>query len=67
MVEDLLRERAQSEPTPPDWCQFRSTATAPFQVESRWLAALELMPGPRLLAGERRDRRGGVVALLREG
>jgi len=37
-----------------------------FRVESRWLAAFEQAPGPLLLARERRDRRGGVVVLLRE-
>jgi len=37
-----------------------------FRVESRWLAALDLAPGPFLLARESRKKSGGVVALLRE-
>ena len=42
MVEDLLRHKAESEPTPPDWCyveQFRgSTAAPPYAIAA----------GPRL-------------------
>lgn len=37
-----------------------------FRVESRWLAALDLMPGPFLLACEGPKASSGVVALLPE-
>ena len=37
-----------------------------FQVESRWLSALELAPGPILLARKGGKGAGGIVVLLRE-
>ena len=36
-----------------------------FRIESRWLAALELAPGPFLLARDSGAKSGGVAALLR--
>jgi nucleotide-binding universal stress UspA family protein len=43
---------------------FARPVAGHFRVQSRWLAALELAPGPVLLAGGGGPNSGGVVALL---